>query len=77
VPRVLAAPALRQSRTRQIGQPERVVQFPVGQQAGVRGDAGPVEFQLQAAVEIDPQSAVIRFTRWVFHARPFDSATTR
>jgi hypothetical protein len=26
-----------------------------------------VEFQLQAAVEIDPQRAVIRFTRRVFH----------
>jgi hypothetical protein len=26
-----------------------------------------VEFQLQAAVEIDPQGTVISFTRWVFH----------
>ena len=67
VARVLATAALRQRRTRQIGQPERVVEFAVGEQSGVGGDAAAVEFQLQAAVEIDPQSAVIRFTRWVFH----------
>src|ERR1700736_5707527 len=37
MPSVLAAPTLRQRRARQIGQPARVVQFPVGQQAGERG----------------------------------------
>jgi hypothetical protein len=26
-----------------------------------------MEFQLHAAIEIDPQSAITRFTRWVFH----------
>ena len=59
--------ALRQRRASQIGQPERVVQFAERQQASVGGDAAAMEFQLQAAVEIDPQTAVIRFTRWVFH----------
>jgi hypothetical protein len=32
VPSVLAAPALRQRRTGQIGEAERVIQFPVGQE---------------------------------------------
>ncbi|SPE35166.1 hypothetical protein SBBP1_790004 [Burkholderiales bacterium] len=35
--------------------------------ASIGGDAAAMEFQLQAAVEIDPQRAIIRFTRWVFH----------
>jgi hypothetical protein len=39
--------------------PERVIQFAVGEQSGIRGDPAAMEFQLQAAVEIDPQSAVI------------------
>ena len=64
---VLATAALRQCGTSQIGQPECIIQFSVGQQSGVRGDPAAVEFQLQAAVEIDPQNAIIRFTRWVFH----------
>jgi hypothetical protein len=66
---VLATAALRQRRTGQVGQPERVVEFPVGQQPGVGGDAAAVEFQLQAAVEIDPERPIIRFTCWVFHPR--------
>jgi hypothetical protein len=33
-----------------------------------------VELQLQAAVEIDPQGPVIRFTRWVFHGAATDDA---
>jgi len=39
----------------------------VDQDSGIGGDAAAVEFQLQAAVEIDPQRAIIRFTRWMFH----------
>ena len=52
---VLATAAFRQRRASQIGQPERIIQFAVGQQSGVGGDPAAVEFQLQAAVEIDPQ----------------------
>jgi hypothetical protein len=73
---VLATAALRQHRTRQIGQPERIVQFPVGQQTGVGGDPAAVEFQLEAAVKIDPQRPIIRFTRCVYHPRPPDPAIT-
>jgi hypothetical protein len=62
--------------TSEIGQPKRVVQFAVGQQAGVAGDAAAVEFQPQATVEIEPQRSVIRFTRRVFHERATMIETT-
>ena len=76
VPSVLAAPALRQRRARQIGEAERVVQFPLGQQAGVGGDPAAVEFQLQSPVEINPQRPIIRFTRWVLHRHAASLKTT-
>ena len=31
----------------------------------VSGDLGTVKFQLQTAVEIDPQRGISAFTRWV------------
>jgi hypothetical protein len=64
---VLAASALRQRSPANSVRPERIVQFTIGQQSGIGGDAAAVKFQLQAAVKIDPQRPIIRFTRWVFH----------
>ena len=64
---ILASAALRQQRTREICEADRVIQFSVNKDAGIGGDATAVEFQPQAAVEIDPQGTVIRFTRWVLH----------
>ena len=64
---VLATAALRQHCTCEISEAERVIQFSMDQDAGIGSDAAAVEFQLHAAVKIDPQSATIRFTRWVFH----------
>ncbi len=77
VPRVLAAPALRQRRAGQIGEAKRVVQFPPGQQTGAGGDPAAVELQLQSPVEIDPQRPIIGFTRWVFHRRAPGLTKTR
>ncbi len=76
VPGVLAAAAFRQRRPRDVGQPERVVQLTVCEQSGVGGDPAGVEFQRQAAVEIDPQRPVISFTRWVFHPRDCNPGVT-
>jgi hypothetical protein len=76
VARVPAATAFRQCRTRQIGQPERVVQFAIGKKTSVRGDATAMEFPLQAAVEIHPEGPVIRFTCWVFHPRASNPTIT-
>jgi hypothetical protein len=36
-----------------------------------------MEFQPQAAVEIDPKNVVIRFTRWVFPLRASELRITR
>jgi len=60
---ILALTALRQRPTSQTGQPDRIVQFAVSEQSGVGGNAAAMEFQLQAAVEIDPQGTIIQFTR--------------
>ena len=76
MPGVLATTAFRQRRPRHIGQPERVIQFAVSEPSGVGGDPAAVEFQLQAAVEINPKRNLIRFTRWVFHPRAPASTTT-
>jgi len=73
---VLAAATFRERRACQIGQPKRGIQFTVGQQTGVGSNPAAVELQPQAAVEIDPQGTIIRFTRWVFHAREPHPPTT-
>jgi len=65
VARVLAAPQVRQRRPGDLGQAENIVQLAVGQEASVRGDLPAVEFQFQAAVEIDPQMGLSGFTRRV------------
>ena len=48
-------------------QAKSIVEFAIREQSSVGGDATAMEFQLQPTVKIDPHSAVIRFTRWVFH----------
>ncbi len=64
---VLPPGPIRQKITSQIGQAEHVTKFTICQQPGVGGDAGALEFQPQAAVELHLQQAVICFTRWVFN----------
>ena len=44
---------------------ERVVEFPVREQAGVGGDHRSPKLERQAAVEIDLERLAVRFTRWV------------
>ena len=53
---------VRQRRPTQIGQAENLVQLAVGQEPSVRRDPAAVEFQLQAAVETDPQRWEFGFT---------------
>ena len=56
---------------RQCGQPERVVQFAISEQARVGGHPRSVELQFQAAVEKGPEWPMIRFTLRVPHpSRP-------
>ena len=60
----------------QAGQPEGVVQLPVGQQAGIGSDAAGLDLPHQATTEIDPQGGIIRFTLWVVHRAVTESAST-
>ncbi|MCH9778797.1 MAG: hypothetical protein K0U90_20380, partial [Planctomycetes bacterium] len=46
-------------------QPERCIQFPVGQQSRIGGDLTAAELQLQAAVKTDPQILVLAVTHRV------------
>ncbi len=50
-----------------LGQSDRVIQFPIRQQPSVGNDLGTVELKLQTAVEIDPKAPLFRFTHRVSH----------
>ncbi len=68
--RMAAVPAgagIGDHRTCHDAETEGVVEFSVGKQSGIGGDPRTMELKLQAAVEIEPQSAIIRFTHWVRH----------
>ena len=65
VPSVLAGTVIVESIPGNLGQLKRIVKLPIGKQTGVRSDLGTVKFQLQSAVEINPQSGLSAFTRWV------------
>jgi hypothetical protein len=66
VPRILASATIGKNASGQIGQANGIVEFAIHKQPSVRGDAAAMEFQLQAPVKLDPQRAIIRFTRRVF-----------
>jgi hypothetical protein len=48
-----------------LGQSDRIIQFPIRQQPGVGRDLGTVELKLETTVEIDPQMGFAGFTRRV------------
>ena len=50
-----------------LGQAQHVFTFSIGKQRRIRSDLGTVKFQLQTAVEIQPQNPLFRFTRQVRH----------
>ncbi len=70
VARVLAAPQVRQRRPTEVGQAENLVQLAVGQEPSVRGDLAAMEFQLRAAVKIDPHMRLSGWTRRVTRVSP-------
>jgi hypothetical protein len=60
---VAAWPCFGQNVFSHLRQPENIVEFPKGQQPGVRRDSRSMKFQLEPPVEIEPQNSPIRFTR--------------
>ena len=58
-----------QSIGTRVSQAQRVIQLAVSQQPSVGGDRRTAELQQQTPVEIEPQSALVRFTRRVRHPR--------
>ena len=60
---------LSENRGGRRGQAEDIVQLTVDEQAAIRGDPGTVKFELEPAVERDPQR-LLRFTRRVRHPAP-------
>jgi hypothetical protein len=72
VPTVLARARVGQCFGTSVGQVERVIQLAISQQSGIGGDRRTAKSQQQTAVEIEPQRAVVRFTRRVPIAALFD-----
>jgi hypothetical protein len=69
---VAACPCVGKNVASHLLQPKSVVEFAKSQQASIGGDPGPMKFQLQPSVEIEPQNSAIRVTRWVCHGRSLD-----
>ena len=61
MPAVLAGARVIETIANHVGQPERVIEFAIGEQSGVGGDPGAMKLELQAAVEFKPQRLVLRF----------------
>ena len=64
VARVLATAAVEELRDRDVGKPEGIVEFAVGEQATVRGDPGTVEFELDPAIESGSQRGFFGYTAY-------------
>ena len=64
---VLPTTGVRECVPGNLGQSDRIVQFPVRQQASVGSDLGTVELKLEPTVKIQPQNPRIRFTHRVSH----------
>ena len=76
VPAIFAGPCIRESVAGHRGQATHVVEFPVGQQSGVRGDDRTTKLEDQLAVGIELENFTSRFTRRVRHGRSFKSNIT-
>ena len=62
---ILPGPGILQTARGRAGQAEGVVEFPIGQESGVTGDGGAVEFQLELAIEANAQGVMVAVTHWV------------
>ena len=65
MPAVLARAGVGENFGRHRGKTERIVEFPICEQPGVGSHHRSAELKRQAAVEIDPERPIVRFTRRV------------
>ncbi len=61
MPPILASTAVLEKIPSNLGQAKGIIKLPIGKKPGVRGDLGTVKFQLQTAVEINPQKGAFCF----------------
>ncbi len=64
---VLPTTGVREYVPGNLGQSDRIIQFPVRQQPSVGSDLGTVELKLESTVKIQPQNLIFRFTHRVTH----------
>jgi hypothetical protein len=64
---VLPRARIGKALARNCTQAEGVVEFPVGNQAGIGSHHRSAKLELQSAVEIEPENAIIRVARRVRH----------
>ena len=65
MPSIFAGAAVLEKTPGPLAQAKGIVKLPICKKSSVGSDLGTVEFQLQAAVEIDPQTGLFGFTRRV------------
>ena len=58
VPPILAGTAVLENIPGNLGQAKGIVELPIGEKSSVGSDLGTMEFEFEAAVEIDPQMGV-------------------
>ncbi len=64
---VLPTTGVREYVPGNLGQSDRIIQFPVRQQPSVGSDLGTVELKLEPTVKIQPQNPCFPFTHRVSH----------
>ncbi len=64
---VLPATGVRECVPGNLGQSDRIVQFPLRQQPSVASDLGTVKLQFEPTVKIQPQNPCFPFTHRVSH----------
>ena len=67
VPTILSRSRVGENIVRHRGEAEGVIEFPISKQPGVRSHHRSTKLKQQAAVEIDPERAIVCFTRRVRH----------
>lgn len=73
MPAIPASARVGENVARHRGKTERVIEFPISEQSGVGGHHRSAKLEQQAAVEIDPESPIVRFTRRVRHDGSLDA----